>query len=498
MLSSGAHSIQDRKNRRAAVKRAALSSRVSLLSAVTASSSGSSGSGSTITQESVSRPRSRSSKGNGSSKGKRQRAAASGSSIKERTSPRKGRGVIDVFDFLDKDQSRASLAQKTGKVPSRVDQDGAKFSAHEESDLESDPRSFHSDSGISINDASSDQGSSKSDGAFGRRLATLKEEHVPRHESSVGSEQRHHSKLYQIPQEINEDHPERYYWTGASGTAGIDAFPRQADEPDASGYDLLASRLCSSQERAHNSLPPIYRRFERLNHRILLQLQDEIAEMEEDLQYMDRADAFERTAQHGPVVPASRRLDWQWRGSELHSRRLELLGRIYLKVEQYSMSFNNGSACSIPTNSTPDQALSSFQRVAASTSPAMAQDVHKYRAWMAENKPIVEAEATYLDKENDLLSLNRQTPNSNLTTTSSIHPTALMMTITSATALPILLFRIIPGFTSRISIILLLLPSLACIPKSHTIPSLSSFTGRELTHFLFMYFGLLILAALVI
>jgi hypothetical protein len=249
---------------------------------------------------------------------------------------------------MEKDQSRASLVQQRARSGASVDRDGTKYQTHDESDLESDPRSFHSDSGISINDGGSDHDSSKMNGASGGRLDTLQEEHVPMRYNSTRFEQRHHQKRYPIPQHVDEENPEWYYWTnGLRDEAGIpaamdrDTESGHPDELKPSGYDLLASRLCSRQDSSEASLPPIYRRFESLNHRILLQLQDEIAEMEEDLHHMDRADAYERAARHGQASPASRRLDWQWRGSELHARRLELLGRIYIKVEQYSGFFKH-------------------------------------------------------------------------------------------------------------------------------------------------------------
>ena len=180
--------------------------------------------------------------------------------------------------------------------------------------------------------------------SFNNKADNPQKQQVPRHHrAAFVTEQRPYSKLQPIPQHVDEDHPEWYY-----GTAGLPAEASRPANPQAaeaaiegteelpSGYDLLASLLCTSQNPSRNSLPPLYRRFERLNHRILLQLQDEIAEMEEDLQHMDRVDACERAARQSRTAPASRRLDWQWRGNELHARRLELLGRIYLKVEQYS------------------------------------------------------------------------------------------------------------------------------------------------------------------
>lgn len=348
MLGRGTRSPQDRRNKRAAIKKAALSSKLSLVSGVTQSSSGSSGSGSTVTQESISRSRTKASKGIVSSKGKKQKPTAKGTAAKQSDSPRKGKGAIDVFAFLDKDQSRASLVQKQSNKPPVDIRDASKYPLHDDSDGESDPRSFHSDSGISIDDTSSEQSCSKINKVFGTRLGTVEEEPVSGYFRPSYAEHRHHPKLQPIPQDIDEEHPECYYRTDdvrnepdIASASGSEETSGLAEEPTSSGYDLLASRLCSSQEPSEDSLPPLYRRFERLNHRILLQLQDEIAEMEEDLQFMDQVDAHERAAHRGQAAPASRRLDWQWRGNELHGRRLEMLGRIYLKVEQYSKSWNH-------------------------------------------------------------------------------------------------------------------------------------------------------------
>jgi hypothetical protein len=143
----------------------------------------------------------------------------------------------------------------------------------------------------------------------------------------------------------------------------------------------------------------------------------------------------------------------------------------------------------------------------------MIADIETYRKWMAKHQPVAQSEATYLDKANDLLNLNQRrienslqtihTTTNNTTTTTPTQLTALMMSMTAATALPMLLFRILSGFTSRITVILLLLPPLAFLPmpiptpKPHS-PITTLLPGMEAWHFLFVYFCMLILAALVI
>ena len=96
-----------------------------------------------------------------------------------------------------------------------------------------------------------------------------------------------------------------------------------------SGYDLLASSIGFQNDAL---LTPIYRKFETLNNRILLYLQDEISEMEESLEALDNAISQEE----GHKV-ASRRSDPMY-PSQLKWQRQELMCRIFSKVEQYSES----------------------------------------------------------------------------------------------------------------------------------------------------------------
>jgi hypothetical protein len=105
------------------------------------------------------------------------------------------------------------------------------------------------------------------------------------------------------------------------------------------GYELLANELSgSSQAGSHGQkkVVPMYRKFEHLNHRVLLHLQDETCELEEELRHLDEciAQTSPRDAS-GYAYPASRRGDARY-GGEMHFKRTELLGRIYQKLEQYS------------------------------------------------------------------------------------------------------------------------------------------------------------------
>ena len=103
--------------------------------------------------------------------------------------------------------------------------------------------------------------------------------------------------------------------------------------PRKSGYDLLASNINSRNDAL---LTPIYRKFEILNNRMLLYLQDEIAQMEEDLKELDTAIAQEES-DLGRRGPASRRSEVKL-PSQLQWHRMDLMGRTFAKVEQYSKS----------------------------------------------------------------------------------------------------------------------------------------------------------------
>ena len=113
----------------------------------------------------------------------------------------------------------------------------------------------------------------------------------------------------------------------------------RAEKLPLSGYEMLASHLTYSSQALpgpHNSqaVRPMYRRFEALNHRLLLHLQDELCELEEQLHRLDTADTQNRRLQNG-ILPASLRADFQTAG-ELQWHKTDILGKIGFKLEQYS------------------------------------------------------------------------------------------------------------------------------------------------------------------
>lgn len=119
-------------------------------------------------------------------------------------------------------------------------------------------------------------------------------------------------------------------------TARVPAAPTKSMKPikptkgRTPGYDSLASAIGSRDDAF---LKPIYRKFEILNNRILLYLQDEISEMEDELRELDHTIAREDRSL-GKTC-SSRRAEARL-PTQLQWRRLDLIGRSYTKVEQYS------------------------------------------------------------------------------------------------------------------------------------------------------------------
>lgn len=99
-----------------------------------------------------------------------------------------------------------------------------------------------------------------------------------------------------------------------------------------SGYDLVARKLAA--EGPGISLPPLYRRFKTLNHRLLLGIQDELCYLEELLSKQDAHDAQSRTYLEG-TVPASRRQE-SFEPNEITAQRQATLETIAFKLTQYS------------------------------------------------------------------------------------------------------------------------------------------------------------------
>lgn len=102
------------------------------------------------------------------------------------------------------------------------------------------------------------------------------------------------------------------------------------DKTPMSGYELLAAKLVGGL--GGPPVSPIYRRFEALNHRLLLYLQADLVDLEAELGSLDRKDTVDRGC---GLIPASRRHE-RWSNTAVSQQRTEILGQIGYKLSQYS------------------------------------------------------------------------------------------------------------------------------------------------------------------
>ncbi|EXJ94704.1 hypothetical protein A1O1_03101 [Capronia coronata CBS 617.96] len=478
-------SVRDQGRRRRSqtygVSKGARSSKLSLLSAITTGSHGSNDSASTITQESYTKSSSSSGKKRRTSNQKRSResrdgklASGKGSIDKTKGEKSMSKDSIDVFAFLVQDDNQSTSTQQPQKA-AHFGQ--AAPPGHEESDNESMGRSLHSDSGISMGDNS--VGHPASELTLESHLPPLPED---RQEISDGQEQLasrpHHTrpprwKWPDIPlatHQSNISEPRSRTPSPSQRRVRFSWPPKRADKGSRvprerlSGYDLVADHL------SRGALPPVFRQFGKIHFRVLLQIQDEIVEMEEELAALDLADGENRLSSDGSTSPASRRVNWQWGLSELQARRLEVLGRLYIKLEQYY------------------QALISGQKVQKLSTLAMPADIEQFRAWLQEHNPLSTPEAKFLDDEDDLVSLREASAPPGHTEP----PLDLIALCIVAMALfPLLCFKMITGVLNRL-ILLTALWAAGC----HRLEKLHRVKVEQHQQWLVACFGVSLVAAL--
>ena len=223
----------------------------------------------------------------------------------------------------------------------------------------------------------------------------------------------------------------------ASSSGSIRAQRSPVPEVKKSGYDLLASSISFRNDAL---LAPIYRKFETLNNRILLYLQDEISEMEGSLKELD--DAITQEEGHRT---ASRRSDPMY-PSQLKWQRQDLMCRIFSKVEQYS-KLGNIAKWTAGFNQRTDLALSSYTNLAKCLEPASQLDIDAYRAWIAEHAPLVEQETDFLLNKSDLASVSRS--NAHMLRQPDTTPVIVVAVVLVSM---IVVFKVVPQLLARLVI----------------------------------------------
>jgi hypothetical protein len=291
---------------------------------------------------------------------------------------------IDVFTYLV-DDDIVDPSEKSGSWEAERSRISKRATAQDDTDEfeTKSVRSRLSDSGVSMNDSGYD---STSPTTYRKpRLGSLPENVFV---ENYGHAQRHHQfdAPTQIPPSYPQSHPSipypYHYDYGPPPPQNqqllITDDPRHPTpstiQPPISGYDLLASHL----SHPTTPLPPLYRRFTHLQHRLLLQLQDEISEMESELRHLDDQDTYHRQLHD---LPASRRADWA-------SGRLDLLSKINMKLEHYH------------------GAVLRMARVNAATKTPGEGELGLYRGYLQKERPLMEMEMRFLDDAEDLMSLD--------------------------------------------------------------------------------------------
>lgn len=234
----------------------------------------------------------------------------------------------------------------------------------------------------------------------------------------------------------------------------------RANKIPITGYEALASKL-SNHGTKSSSIKPIYRKFERLNHRLLLHLQDELAELEEQLHMLDDVDTqsrsrFDANGTEIHIFPASRRAAAQ-AGGELEWRKMDLINKISFKLGQYN------------------QALTSFNKLTCELDSPDVEAVKKYRHYLHNEQLVMENETRFLDAAGDLVALGRKPRASEAerlelvqprkvhfgddvlhkSPSPSPHPRIIAVAIAAAVLIPILTFAVIPGFLGRMTVVML-------------------------------------------
>jgi hypothetical protein len=237
------------------------------------------------------------------------------------------------------------------------------------------------------------------------------------------------------------------------------SLPRTEQIP-ITGYEALASKL-SNHGTKSSSTKPIYRKFERLNHRLLLHLQDELAELEEQLHMIDNADTqsrsrFDANSTEIRIVPASRRASAH-AGGELEWHKIDLINKISFKLGQYN------------------QALTSFNKLSQELDSPDVEAVKKYRHYLQSEKPVSENETRFLDAAGDLVALGRKPRASEVERLELVQPRKvhfgadvpqksrspssylriIAVAVAAAVLIPILTFAVIPGFLGRMTVVML-------------------------------------------
>lgn len=174
---------------------------------------------------------------------------------------------------------------------------------------------------------------------------------------------------------------------------------QDAGPGDMTGYKYLTSKL--SGTLFGQPITPIYRRFEVMGHRILLQLQDELCQLEDSLNQLDSLETSSRYV-HGNLMPASSRLP-EGEDHPVAKQRLEVVSEISEKLDMYCTCRDHSTFPVTRLTRITDQFLKIFKDAQCLSRPAI-NEIDDYRRFL-NHAHIVDEETRFLGKTEDLLSL---------------------------------------------------------------------------------------------
>ncbi|OJD15596.1 hypothetical protein AJ78_04149 [Emergomyces pasteurianus Ep9510] len=369
----------------------------------------------------------------------------------------------NVFEFLDKDNSEDTGTHWARTARAR--QPSATSSASQSSRRKSSASySLNSDSGISLRDHSPDRASSVSTEYQPATppdisLDTLNwkfadESRTRRRLQMAGAYMTDTETVLESPTSpglgyFDFSAPESYYThakIAPPNSALHSSYPYR--QPN---FDMRKISMSTSKQQRRASMeseskrsesrdvdhPLLFRKFESLNHRLLRHLQEEIAQMEEDLTILDEVEEVRRVAVNvrnsgRQKLLSTKHQDLQSEElSALQQRKFELVEKLVPRTEQYN------------------RALCSYREVSRTLPTATGDEVEAYRSWIHENSSTTKSDLRFLAHDNDLILLGDRPASS--CTPNPIYST--IATVSAAILFPLLAFGVISEFFGRIAVV---------------------------------------------
>ncbi|PGH18027.1 hypothetical protein AJ79_00653 [Helicocarpus griseus UAMH5409] len=377
----------------------------------------------------------------------------------------------NVFEFLDKDDSEDAGTRWAHTIRAR--QPSITSSASRTSRRQSSASySFNSDSGSYFRDHSPDRASSISSTEY--QPATPPDLSLDAINWKVADESRTRRRLHMAGAYMTDTEtilespmsptpgffdfsvPESYY-AQAKQTSPLQAHPNtvihpsyQYRRPSVDTGKMKFSNANKQQRRASlDSVPKrkdsqdgdhplLYRKFDTLNHRLLRHLQEDIAQMEEDLTILDEVEDVRRVSVNVRSSGRQKLLSTKHQDlqseelSALQQRKLELVEKLVSKTEQYN------------------RALCSYREVSRKIPTATTEEVSAYRKWIHEHPSRTsKSDLRFLAHDNDLILLGERPASSR--TPNPIYATIVV--VSAAILFPLLAFGVISEFFGRIAVV---------------------------------------------